>query len=116
MTDPQLGRFSPLLRRNECTVLSALFHLYARPTPSPKKSASKSQRRFGRDDEWGYWATEPNGCCVSSIALLLLKTGIVHHPYNAAGERRVTIDYNQMATAQKLLLFWRKPVVLLCAI
>lgn len=23
----------------------------------------------------------------------------------------VTIDYNQMATAQKLLLFWRKPAV-----
>lgn len=54
---------------------------------------------------------EPNRCCVSSIALVLLKTGIVHHPPNAAGERQVTIDYNQMATAQKLLLFWRKPAV-----
>jgi len=50
---------------------------------------------------------EPNRCCVSSIALVLLKTGIVHHPPNAGGQ--VTIDYNQMATAQKLLLFWRKP-------
>lgn len=54
---------------------------------------------------------EPNRCCVSSIALVLLKTGIVHHPPNAGGERQVTIDYNQMATAQKLLLFWRKPAV-----
>ena len=54
---------------------------------------------------------EPNRCCVSSIALVLLKTGILHHPPNAGGERQVTIDYNQMATAQKLLLFWRKPAV-----
>jgi len=66
---------------------------------------------FNRDDEWGYRAMEPNRCCVSSIALVLLKTGIVHHPPNAGGERQVTIDYNQMATAQKLLLFWRKPAV-----
>ena len=51
---------------------------------------------------------EPNRCCVSSIALVLLKTGIVHHP---PGEKPVSIDYNQMATAQKLLLFWRKPAV-----
>jgi hypothetical protein len=42
--------------------------------------------------------------------LVLLKTGIVHHPA-ASGEKQVTIDYNQMATAQKLLLFWRKPAV-----
>ena len=66
---------------------------------------------FNRDDEWGYRAMEPNRCCVSSIALVLLKTGIVHHPPNAGGERQVTIDHNQMATAQKLLLFWRKPAV-----
>lgn len=64
---------------------------------------------FDRDDEWGYRAMEPSRCCISSIALVLLKTGIVHHPPNASGERQVTIDYNQMATAQKLLLFWRKP-------
>lgn len=51
---------------------------------------------------------EPSRCCISSIALVLLKTGIVHYP---SGERPVTIDYNQMATAQKLLLFWRKPAV-----
>ncbi|KAI9439209.1 phosphatase activator [Lactarius indigo] len=50
---------------------------------------------------------EPSRCCISSIALVLLKTGI-HHPATS-GEKQVTIDYNQMATAQKLLLFWRKP-------
>ncbi|KAI0738240.1 phosphatase activator [Daedaleopsis nitida] len=63
---------------------------------------------FDRDDEWGYRAMEPSRCCISSIALVLLKTGIVHTT-NPSGERQVTIDYNQMATAQKLLLFWRKP-------
>ena len=65
---------------------------------------------FDRDDEWGYRALEPSRCCISSIALVLLKTGIVHST-NATGEKQVTIDYNQMATAQKLLLFWRKPAV-----
>lgn len=50
---------------------------------------------------------EPSRCCVSSIALVLLKTGIVHPP----GGGQVNVDYNQMATAQKLLLFWRKPAV-----
>lgn len=63
---------------------------------------------FDRDDEWGYRAVEPSRCCISSIALVLLKTGIVHST-SPAGERQVTIDYNQMSTAQKLLLFWRKP-------
>ncbi|EGN93761.1 hypothetical protein SERLA73DRAFT_189526 [Serpula lacrymans var. lacrymans S7.3] len=64
---------------------------------------------FNRDDEWGFRAIEPSRCCISSIALVLLKTGIIHHPAGPNGERPVTIDYNQMATAQKLLLFWRKP-------
>jgi hypothetical protein len=64
---------------------------------------------FNRDDEWGFRAMEPSRCCISSIALVLLKTGIVHHPPAPSSERPVTIDYNQMATAQKLLLFWRKP-------
>jgi len=61
---------------------------------------------FNRDDEWGFRALEPSRCCISSIALVLLKTGIIH---NANGERLVDIDSAQMATAQKLLLFWRKP-------
>ncbi|ELU39084.1 phosphatase activator [Rhizoctonia solani AG-1 IA] len=59
---------------------------------------------FNRDDAWGYRALEPSRCCISSIALVLLKTGI-NHP--AGGP--VTVDQQQMATAQKLLLFWRKP-------
>jgi len=61
---------------------------------------------FNRDDEWGFRALEPSRCCISSIALVLLKTGIIHHPNE---EKPVEIDYSQMATAQKLLLFWRKP-------
>ena len=65
---------------------------------------------FDRDDEWGYRAMEPSRCCISSIALVLLKTGIVHTT-SPSGERQVTVDYSQMATAQKLLLFWRKPAV-----
>lgn len=64
---------------------------------------------FNRDDEWGYRALEPSRCCISSIALVLLKTGINHNPEDQ--ERPVEIDYHQMSTAQKLLLFWRKPAV-----
>jgi hypothetical protein len=67
---------------------------------------------FDREDEWGFRAQEPSRCCISSIALVLLKTGIQHPPVGPSGERSslgVTLDYNQMATAQKLLLFWRKP-------
>ncbi|KAF8903580.1 hypothetical protein CPB85DRAFT_1255729 [Mucidula mucida] len=61
---------------------------------------------FDREDEWGFRALEPSRCCISSIALVLLKTGITHH---ANGDLPVEVDYQQMATAQKLLLFWRKP-------
>ena len=53
---------------------------------------------------------EPSRCCISSIALVLLKTGIVHQ-LGPNGEKQVSIDYAQMGTAQKLLLFWRKPAV-----
>ncbi|KZO97298.1 hypothetical protein CALVIDRAFT_82973 [Calocera viscosa TUFC12733] len=63
---------------------------------------------FDRDDTWGYRALEPARSCISSIALVLLKTGITHPPVGAANGQ-VTIDHAQMATAQKLLLFWRKP-------
>lgn len=59
---------------------------------------------FNRGDEWGFRALEPSRCCISSIALVLLKTGIMH-----GGETQAWVDYNQMTTAQKLLLFWRKP-------
>ncbi|KAF8899404.1 hypothetical protein BD779DRAFT_1488680 [Infundibulicybe gibba] len=61
---------------------------------------------FDREDEWGFRALEPSRCCISSIALVLLKTGINHHPN---GDKPVDVDQHQMATAQKLLLFWRKP-------
>jgi hypothetical protein len=59
---------------------------------------------FDRADQWGFRALEPSRCCISSIALVLLKTGIVH-----SADTPAWVDYNQMATAQKLLLFWRKP-------
>ncbi|KAI8137023.1 hypothetical protein BJV82DRAFT_525916 [Fennellomyces sp. T-0311] len=49
---------------------------------------------FMRDDRWGYRELEPMRTCVVSMALVLLKT---------------TGPDNHMATAQKLLLFWRKP-------
>ncbi|KAJ7790559.1 hypothetical protein B0H14DRAFT_2816041 [Mycena olivaceomarginata] len=61
---------------------------------------------FDRDDEWGFRALEPSRSCISSIALVLLKTGITH---TAGNTKPVEVDYAQMATAQKLLLFWRKP-------
>jgi len=61
---------------------------------------------FNRDDEWGFRALEPSRCCISSIALVLLKTGIQHFP---GEDKPAEVDYAQMATAQKLLLFWRKP-------
>jgi hypothetical protein len=66
---------------------------------------------FDRDDVWGYRALEPSRCCISSIALVLLKTGITHNPTAANRDDRVAVDYAQMSTAQKLLLFWRKPAV-----
>ncbi|KDE09782.1 hypothetical protein MVLG_00181 [Microbotryum lychnidis-dioicae p1A1 Lamole] len=68
---------------------------------------------FERDDAWGYRSLEPNRCCIASIALVLLKTGITHPPITLPeGETvRPSVDVNaqQLATAQKLLLFWRKP-------
>ncbi|THH06000.1 hypothetical protein EW145_g4392 [Phellinidium pouzarii] len=64
---------------------------------------------FDREDVWGFRALEPSRCCISSIALVLLKTGIVHNGPPYQSEPAVSVDYNQMATAQKLLLFWRKP-------
>ncbi|GAA5922321.1 Whi2p [Sporobolomyces koalae] len=77
---------------------------------------------FEREDVWGYRSLEPNRCCIASIALVLLKTGIVHPPLTSksdAGdsysesaeddESGVQVNAQQLATAQKLLLFWRKP-------
>ncbi|GAA5827020.1 hypothetical protein JCM11251_002207 [Rhodosporidiobolus azoricus] len=75
---------------------------------------------FERDDVWGYRSLEPNRCCIASIALVLLKTGIVHPPLTDAASASheesaedddggVQVNATQLATAQKLLLFWRKP-------
>lgn len=69
---------------------------------------------FERDDVWGYRSLEPNRCCIASIALVLLKTGITHPPITVPeGQEKPPLDVNamQLATAQKLLLFWRKPAV-----
>ncbi|CAO3653633.1 unnamed protein product [Cunninghamella echinulata] len=49
---------------------------------------------FSRDDRWGHRALEPMKTCIISMGLVLLRT---------------TGPDNHMATAQKLLLFWRKP-------
>ncbi|KAG0029686.1 hypothetical protein BGZ81_003521 [Podila clonocystis] len=49
---------------------------------------------FSKDDEWGYRRMETGRTSIASLSLVLLKT---------------TGQGNQMATAQKLLLFWRKP-------
>ncbi|GAA5891204.1 hypothetical protein JCM6882_006454 [Rhodosporidiobolus microsporus] len=75
---------------------------------------------FERDDVWGYRSLEPNRCCIASIALVLLKTGIVHPPLTDTNSSShadsaedddggVQVNATQLATAQKLLLFWRKP-------
>jgi len=85
---------------------------------------------FERDDVWGYRSLEPTRCCIASIALVLLKTGIVHPPIGggsaapasatsgedgsalaASEDGGVQVNTQQLATAQKLLLFWRKPAV-----
>lgn len=68
---------------------------------------------FNRDDEWGYRACEPTRNVISSMALVLLKTGIIHPGTPGAPADIMTpiIDDKQMGTAQKLLLFWRKPAV-----
>ena len=66
---------------------------------------------FDREVQWGFRALEPSRCCISSIALVLLKTGIVHNGPPYLTDPPVTVDVAQMATAQKLLLFWRKPAV-----
>ncbi|CDS01116.1 related to WHI2-growth regulation protein [Sporisorium scitamineum] len=84
---------------------------------------------FDCEDTWGFRALEPNRCCITSIALVLLKTGITHageleaegiNPESLSTEyhdpsgqtsmmNNIRIDHQQFGTAQKLLLFWRKP-------
>lgn len=77
---------------------------------------------FDRDDTWGFRAVEPSRCCITSIALVLLKTGISLSPHDEAivaaaaassgadeHDPELQVDQQQLNTAQKLLLFWRKP-------
>lgn len=72
---------------------------------------------FDREDAWGFRALEPTRCCITSIALVLLKTGITIGGKDGEGEGEgesegdgeVKVDKRQLNTAQKLLLFWRKP-------
>ncbi|KAH8919502.1 hypothetical protein BT69DRAFT_1300121 [Atractiella rhizophila] len=67
---------------------------------------------FDRADEWGYRSLELNRCCIASIALVLLKTGIGQPPEGSdpnTEEGQPPVNAQQLATAQKLLLFWRKP-------
>ncbi|OAV92689.1 hypothetical protein PTTG_02493 [Puccinia triticina 1-1 BBBD Race 1] len=72
---------------------------------------------FTREDSWGYRSAEPRRCAISSLALVLLKTGITHEsqgqlamtgPPNLA-RMNPQVNSAQLTTAQKLLLFWRKP-------
>ncbi|KAI9468232.1 MAG: hypothetical protein EXX96DRAFT_533152 [Benjaminiella poitrasii] len=49
---------------------------------------------FSREDTWGYRELEPNRTCIASMSLVTLK---------------IAGPDNHLATAQKLLLFWRKP-------
>lgn len=72
---------------------------------------------FNREDSWGYRTLEPRRCSITSLALTLLKTGITHDsPGNAkmSGPTNISrmnpqVNSPQLNTAQKLLLFWRKP-------
>lgn len=73
---------------------------------------------FDREDSWGFRALEPSRCCITSIALVLLKTGIrfsgedgplLPNEEEVEGMEGTRIDQQQLTTAQKLLLFWRKP-------
>lgn len=78
---------------------------------------------FGKDDDWGYRTVEPSRCCITSIALVHLKTGIEHATETGEANSQTSlvaspqtpaapsINAQQLATAQKLLLFWRKPAV-----
>ena len=68
---------------------------------------------FNRDDLWGFRSCEPGRNIISSMALVLLKTGIIHPGMEGSepGQTSPFIDFAQMHTAEKLLLFWRKPAV-----
>ncbi|EFP89511.2 uncharacterized protein PGTG_15660 [Puccinia graminis f. sp. tritici CRL 75-36-700-3] len=69
---------------------------------------------FTREDSWGYRSAEPQRCSITSLALVLLKTGITHESQEMTGPANLArmnpqVNSAQFTTAQKLLLFWRKP-------
>ncbi|KNZ55701.1 uncharacterized protein VP01_2607g4 [Puccinia sorghi] len=74
---------------------------------------------FTRDDSWGYRTPEPQRCSITSLALVLLKTGITHESQDGIEKTGPTnlarmnpqVNSAQLTTAQKLLLFWRKPAI-----
>ncbi|KAG1055507.1 hypothetical protein G6F43_002549 [Rhizopus delemar] len=55
------------------------------------------QAGFSREDKWGYRELEPNRTCINSMSLVALKSSGTDHTHRMDN------------TAQKLLLFWRKP-------
>ncbi|KAG1169976.1 hypothetical protein G6F70_008016 [Rhizopus microsporus] len=52
---------------------------------------------FSREDRWGHRELEPNRTCINSMSLVALKSSGTDHTHQLDN------------TAQKLLLFWRKP-------
>ncbi|CBQ70919.1 related to WHI2-growth regulation protein [Sporisorium reilianum SRZ2] len=140
-TDPSTGHPTPALLRLKYACGDALLdrkQIFTALQRNVNKENNLAEQHlidmlcmsgFDREDTWGFRALEPNRCCITSIALVLLKTGITHageleaegiNPESLATEyhdptgqtsmmNNIRIDHQQFATAQKLLLFWRKP-------
>ncbi|PWZ01701.1 hypothetical protein BCV70DRAFT_199137 [Testicularia cyperi] len=141
-TDPSTGHPTPALLRLKENCGSALLdrkQIFTALQRNINKENNLAEQHlidmlcmsgFDREDTWGFRALEPNRCCITSIALVLLKTGIMHageleangikadsseaaEYHDPTGQTSMVsgmkIDHQQLATAQKLLLFWRKP-------
>ncbi|SNX83676.1 related to WHI2 - growth regulation protein [Melanopsichium pennsylvanicum] len=141
-TDPATGHPTPALLRLKSACGDALLdrkQIFTALQRNVNKENNLAEQHlidmlcmsgFDREDAWGFRALEPNRCCITSIALVLLKTGITHageleaegiNPeslganeyHDPSGQTSMVsnmrVDHQQFATAQKLLLFWRKP-------
>ncbi|SPO25222.1 related to WHI2 - growth regulation protein [Ustilago trichophora] len=141
-TDPSTGHPTPALLRLKYACGDALLdrkQIFTALQRNVNKENNLAEQHlidmlcmsgFDREDTWGFRALEPNRCCITSIALVLLKTGITHageleaegiNPeslgaseyHDPSGQTsmmsNMRVDHQQFATAQKLLLFWRKP-------
>ncbi|EST05733.1 BTB/POZ fold [Kalmanozyma brasiliensis GHG001] len=141
-TDPSTGHPTPALLRLKYACGDALLdrkQIFTALQRNVNKENNLAEQHlidmlcmsgFDREDTWGFRALEPNRCCITSIALVLLKTGITHageleaegiNPESLAANdyhdpsgqtsmmNNIRVDHQQFATAQKLLLFWRKP-------